>query len=388
MKASFLGKLLGRLERVEAGTLESQFLRLAQEKGFLETVFDTLQEAVVVLDSQARVEYHNRSALRLLPFPSGGAEGQPLGRFLRDLDWPTLLRGSDVVQREIRVTYPEARVLQFNLVPLSDSEPETRWFVAIFHDITQWYRQTVETVESERLNALTLLAAGVAHELGNPLNSLNIHLQLMERELRRLDGESAKRLRKSVEIATREIERLDMIINQFLRAVRPTIPQMVRGQVTEVVEASLALLQAELDDRKILVEREWENPVDEVMLDREQLQQAFYNVIKNAMQAMKGAGLLRISVSQNEHWVWVEFIDNGGGIDAKDMPHVLKPYFTTKSKGTGLGLIIVQRIVREHGGELDLESRPGQGLTVRIKLPRRHPQVRLLEGGHHSQDSV
>ncbi|MFQ3670311.1 MAG: ATP-binding protein [Verrucomicrobiia bacterium] len=380
MKASFLGKLLQRVERLEPDEIQRYLVRLAEQKGFLETIFNTLQEAIVVLDRQARIEYWNRGACRLLSIPEEGAAKVPLARYLRGVPWEELLREQSVT-RKLEVDYPERRTLRFYLLP-ARGEGVGGWgdvYVAIFQDVTAEESAARQNLELERFEALRLLAAGVAHELGNPMNSLDIHLQLMRRELKKLPEKQTAGLRESVEVALREIERLDAIVRQFLQAVRPTLPQLEAGRLEEVVAEALALMGPELKDRDILVERDWKGPSPEVLMDRDQMKQVVFNLIKNSMQAIRGAGLLRLGVKESDGWVELEVTDNGKGIARDDLPHVLEPYFTTKKEGGGLGLMIVQRIVRDHGGELELESEEGRGTTVRVKLPRQQRRVHLLE---------
>lgn len=382
VKASFLGKLLQRVERLEPDEIQRYLVRLAEQKGFLETIFNTLQEAIVVLDAEGRIEYWNRAACRLLSIPEEGAAKVPLARYLRGVPWEELLQQKSV-SRKLEVDYPERRTLRFYLLPAKAESGETGgWgevYVAIFQDVTAEESAARQNLEVERFEALRLLAAGVAHELGNPMNSLDIHLQLMRRELKKLPEKQAAGLRESVEVAQREIERLDAIIRQFLQAVRPTLPKLEPGQVEQVVEETLQLVGPELADRDILVERDWAGRLPEVLMDRDQIKQVVYNLIKNAMQAIAGAGLLRVTIRADDTWVEVAVTDNGRGIARDDLPHVLEPYFTTKKEGSGLGLMIVQRIVRDHGGELELESEEGRGTTVRVKLPRQKRRVHLLQ---------
>src|SRR5207237_2906924 len=206
----------------------------------------------------------------------------------------------------------------------------------------------------ERLNALTLLAAGVAHEIGNPLNSLNIHLQLIEREARKLDGANRPELQESVEVARAEVNRLDSIISQFLRAIRPTRPQLRPENVNSVVEEAVRFFAPEIEDRDIVVEQELRSDLPLLELDRDQMKQVFYNVIKNSFEAMKRRGILRIRTDVEATHVIISFTDTGGGMSAESLSRVFEPYFTTKSAGSGLGLLIVRRNDREHGGELEI----------------------------------
>jgi len=231
------------------------------------------------------------------------------------------------------------------------------------------------------LHALTLLAAGVAHELGNPINSINIHLQLMERDLRQAPPELRSKLEESIRVARGEMDRLDSIITRFLKAVRPTLPDFRDASLSRVVVETLEILQAELKDRNVLVEVDVPEDLPWLRLDFEQIKQAVYNIIKNAMQAMGDKGILNIRGQNTGDAVELIFEDNGTGISLENLPHVLEPYYTTKKRGTGLGLMIVQRIIREHGAELQLESHAGQGTMVRIRFPLRKKQVQLLEEG-------
>ncbi|MDR1190208.1 MAG: PAS domain-containing protein [Verrucomicrobiales bacterium] len=377
MKNSFLGKLMERVEHLEPDELKRHLLRMARENGLLETVFNTLHEAVVVLDASGRVEYCNRAVHKLLPIPADVQTGAPIAKYLRDLDWPSLLMKGQATNKTLEIRYPEPRLLELNLLPVADAATDE--FVAIFHDITQKSADTREVIESERLHALTLLAAGVAHELGNPINSINIHLQLMARDARRAEPKLRAKLQESVRVARAEMDRLDAIINRFLKAIRPTVPEFREAGIGAVLRETLAILQTELDNRNIIVEIEIPDRLPPLRLDVEQIKQAFYNLIKNAMQAMDSKGILTIHAAAADDYVELSFADNGPGISLEDLPRVLEPYYTTKRRGTGLGLMIVQRILREHGAELQLESHSGQGTVVRVRFPLGSKQMRLLE---------
>jgi signal transduction histidine kinase len=379
VKASFLEKLLQRVDHLGQEELQTYLLRMAREIGFMETIFNSLQEAIVVLDSEGRIEYTNHAAQRLLPIPADIPAGSLISKYLRDVDWALLLASGQTSRRLLEIHYPESRSLEFYLLPMQEKDSSDNAFVALFRDVTKQHTDTREAIESERLQALTLLAAGVAHELGNPINSLNIHLQLMERDLKKIPEAQASRLRESIKVARDEMDRLDGIISRFLKAVRPTLPDFREAPLEPLLEEILNGLRAEILDRNLLVEVEVGKNIPLLRLDTEQIKQAFYNIIKNAVQAMRERGILRITVEKNESAVVVTFKDNGSGISLEDIPRVLEPYYTTKQRGTGLGLMIVQRIVQEHGAELQIESFPGKGTTVRIRFPLRQ-QVQLLEG--------
>jgi two-component system, sporulation sensor kinase E len=393
MKASFVEKLIGRLGKIGPEEVQNYFLRLAQEKGFLETVFNSIQEGIIVTDSQGRISYLNNAACQLFGLEAEDSLGKRLDERVRGLEWNALSREA-AVSRDMEIFYPTNRFINFYSVPLLierqsaddklDIVGEQVGHAIILRDITESRRTEQQMLESERLNALTLLAAGVAHEIGNPLNSLNIHLQLIEREARKLNGAKRPELQESIEVARAEINRLDSIIAQFLRAIRPTRPQLRPENINSIVEEAVRFFAPEIKDRDIVVEQELRSDLPLLELDRDQMKQSFYNVIKNSFEAMKSRGILRIRTDMDESHVIVRFTDTGGGISAENLSRVFEPYFTTKTSGTGLGLLIVRRIVREHGGELSIESSEGKGLTLAIRLPYIDRRVRMLEAGDSS----
>jgi two-component system, sporulation sensor kinase E len=374
VKHAFLDKLLNRINRVGPEDLQHYLQQLAQEKGFLETIFNTLKEGVLVIDPKGKILYLNHSLQPLLGMGED-ALGKNVAFYLKDLDWPAILRERRVVSRDLEIFYPEQRLLNFYLVPIESTPPAC---AIIFHDLTSTREQTREAVESGRLNALVLLAAGVAHELGNPLNSLHIHLQLIERDLKKMKDAQAHKLVESARVARAEIARLDTIIDQFLRAVRPGQVKRQPTRINALVEESIAFLHPEIEDRDVLVETDLMKSLPLVSADADALKQAFYNLIKNALQAMGRGGILRIATGRSDTHVLISFADNGCGIAPEHVTRIFDPYFTTKDKGSGLGLFIVRRIVREHGGELMLESDPGRGTTARILLPLAERRMRML----------
>jgi signal transduction histidine kinase len=409
MKAGFLEKLIGRLGRIGPEEVQNYFLRLAQEKGFLETVFNAIQEGIIVTDSSGRITYLNDAACDLFGLEGDDVIGKRLDERVRGLDWESLTQSRGPVTRDMEIFYPANRFINFYIVPLMierrsveektdspsqddgaasndkiDIPAEQVGYAMILRDITESRRSTQQTIESERLNALTLLAAGVAHEIGNPLNSLHIHLQLMERKVRELKEDERQELEQAIEVARAEISRLDSIVTQFLRAIRPSKPQLHPENINTLVEEAVRFFAPEIQDRDIVVEQELRSDLPLLELDRDQMKQAFYNVIKNSFEAMKRHGTLRIRTDRDETHVIISFNDTGGGISAENLSRIFEPYFTTKATGTGLGLLIVRRIVREHGGELSLESKEGQGATLTIRLPYIDRRVRMLEAGTKS----
>jgi len=386
MASGFFDRLVARIDKLNPESLQAQMLRLAQERGFLETIFQTIQEGVLVLDDEGRLLYANRAAEKFTGLDLTRAKGRSILRMLREWDWEHLLdvptTESDwarMVTREVEVSYPEHRFVSVYAVPLSEPDLVEKGVLVILRDVTRERAQEVSAIESERSNAVKLLAAGVAHEIGNPLNALNIHLQLLSRELRDVPDEAMRvSLDDLVNVARTEVERLDAIISQFLRALRPSKPILTPERPTEVLEETLKLLKTEFLNRRIAVSVDMREEVPEVRLDRSQIKQVFFNLIKNALEAMPDGGALRVVFDVGDAFVDISFIDTGKGIPAEEMGQVFEPYHTTKEKGSGLGLMIVQRIIEDHGGEIELSSKPNEGTCFKIRLPRNERRVRML----------
>ncbi len=382
MKSAFWNKLIERLDKLDPGSVQSQFLRLAAERGLLETIFHALREGILVLDAEGRIVYANRGACRLLGMDETAAIGQPMSRWLREIEWRSLLRLDEkewarLVSREIEISYPQHRFLALYLAPLENPADGRLGAVMILRDVTQERDHAVEMVESERLNAILMLAAGVAHEIGNPLNSLGIHLQLLDRELRRLPDEAGAPLRELLDVAQGEIQRLDQILAQFLKAIRPSLPNFERAALPAIVAATVETLAAEIHDRKVVVEVEPAEDLPAAWVDPGQVRQAFFNVIRNAIQAMSGGGVLRISFESSDRLVGAVFQDTGPGIPPGQMGDLFEPFRTTKANGHGMGLMIVQRIVRDHGGTVLVDSLPN-GARIQLNFQRDDQRVRLL----------
>jgi PAS domain S-box-containing protein len=386
-KTSSLDKVLGRLDRLDAAGLRTLVQRLARERGLLDGVFNTLQEGVLVINSTGEIDYSNDAAARLIGFKDEAGAAATLWRLVPGLratfdgeDMAGNSAGRSVITREFELSYPQPRVVRLYMVPFDQAEGDGPRFAIILSDITSEKKTTEELIENEKISSILLLAAGVAHELGNPLNSLTIHLQLIERKLKKLPGsKEADALGDSIRICQGEVSRLDGIIRNFLEAVRPRPPDLAEVNVVEVIEDVLRFQAKELEDRGLKIEGQLPASMPVIMADKNQLKQVFFNLLKNAMEAMQRGGKLGIHVRADDDSVYVLIADTGAGIKQGDIAKLFSPYHTTKTGGHGLGLMIVQRIMRDHGGHVGIESKEGTGTVVTLQFPQKHRRVRMLK---------
>ena len=389
MKNTGLEKILGRIEDLDSVNLGILVQRLARERKMQETVFNTIQDGVIVIDSDGVVQYANDAALGLIGLKENDIGVIRLWKMVPDLAKSINLeevkgkkKSAPVLSREIELNYPEHRVVRLYMVPIDAQvgHDDSGGYVIVLSDVTEERVSMEERIESERIDSIVRLAAGVAHELGNPLNSLTIHLQLIERKIKKLSEQAdAAKLAESLLVCQGEVERLDGIITHFLEAVRPQKPELNELDLLRLVEEVLRVQEAELSDCKLGVKVEFSEELPTILGDSDQIKQVFFNLIKNAMEAMQPNGSLRIIARRDDDYVYLQFVDTGSGISGEDLSKVFQAYYTTKKGGHGLGMMIVERIIRAHGGHINIESRKEAGTAITLQFPQQHRRARLLE---------
>lgn len=391
MKAgkSPLDKVLGRLDDLDEVNLGILVQRLASERKLLETVFDVIRDGILVLDDKGNITYANIQGKRLIGLKDHQSSHVSLLRAAPEIARAIGLdQGNDgmkaeVIVREMEISYPDLRYIRVYAVPIEEAfvkkvESQKVGLAIIMTDITEEKVNLDERIESEKVSSIMDLAAGVAHELGNPLNSIHIHLQVLKRNL---DSKKEKDIKyeKSLSACINEVERLDGIIAHFLKAIRPQEPDFKDTKILNIIEETVLLKKEELNIHKIKVSMEAGVREPIVKGDSQQLKQVFFNVLGNAIEAVKKESTIRIVTGLEENFVYVKIIDHGTGISKEDLSKVFEPYYTTKDTGHGIGMMIVHRIMRDHGGDVGIDSKIGAGTIVTLRFPRNSNRPKLLE---------
>jgi len=308
----------------------------------------------------------NHAAVEILGLPSGPKSGQRLADLSPHLA-AVVAEKQEAHRAEVTVPRRDsAQVLGVSVSLLTDHQNEARGRIVNFQDLTAMRRMEERIKRSEHLASLGRIAAGIAHEIRNPLASISGSLELL-RTAQGLDAED----RKLMEIALREIERLNGLITDFLDYARPRPPRLEPidlGQEIHVLAGAIAgLMTGETAPTVHVAEA---RPGLWVQADRDQLSGLLWNMLRNSAEAGEQR---RVEIRVGEHddaHLFLAVSDRGAGIDPEQLPHIFEPFFTTKEKGTGLGLATVHRIVQDHGGTIEVSSAAGQGTTFTISLPR------------------
>lgn len=379
-KASFLDRFIERLDTIDSNSLQAYIVHLFRERGFFESVFNAIQEGILVIDRHLSIKYFNHAAKSLLGLPDDCRKLKII-KLLPQLDWRKILGGdveawTRLARQEIEIAYPTQRWLQVYIVPQEDENE--RFATIILHDVTERRQQTDAELESRTAGVVAMLAGSVAHEIGNPLNSLYLNLQLLEHDLK--DGESFDRdeALETVACCRGEVQRLDNLIRQFLNAVRPAAMEFQQVDLRQLLLDTLKFMRHELDLRSLTVRCDFPDAWPMISGDAEQLKQAFYNIIKNAAQAMSSGGELLISGEVDDNCIRLGFADSGKGANVRELSTMFEPFASFKKGGNGLGMMIIERVVRAHGAELLLDTAPDAGMTLTISFPREGRRVRML----------
>ncbi len=380
MKKTLLDKIVDRWDRLSELERRQLVQRFSTELTLLNEVLDAMKDGVIIFDHSGVATLVNRAAAHIYGREAGDLLEMSFETLVgHTCTWAELSSSGYSITRDLQVHYPKSRHYQFFMTPLGtvQEEDEQRAYLLVIEDDTEKIMEGELEAEAEQMNLLSFLASGVAHELGNPVNSLGLNLQLMQRKLRKLPDDEGMTDLLSSSLA--EVKRLDALIRQFLQSMRPSKLKLSKVEINDVINRVLEQLQPEIAAREIIIHQEFSEKLPLLDADEGQLFQVFYNLIRNAYQSIADSeGGVHIRTSFTDADVIVQVSDTGCGISHEMMGSLYEPFRSTKKSGNGLGLLIVRRIVKEHGGSLGIASREGEGTTVSVTLPRAERMIRLL----------
>ncbi len=379
---SITQKIISRLDTIDRQVLEQHLSDLSQTCALYRELFKNLDEGVLLLDRLRTILLINDRALDLLGLPDTERNKKKWLNALADPALaPFMIRNLNQPQmkkvEEVSVIRPRELHLRFFFMPLPGSaEAQTAIFIV---DRTQEQTRTLEREQLSRMTDLMNLTAGIAHEIGNPLNALSIHMQLLKKENRVLPDKHGKAFTNRLSVMESEINRLDKIIRNFLRATRRAPLRFSLGNLNTLIEEILDVMRPEALRQKVKVEFYEDSKLPLFLMDRLRLYQAMINLIKNSLEAMPRGGRLLMRLTHRDRVAALRIEDSGCGISEEHLPHIFDAFYTTKEQGTGLGLVSVFQAVSEHGGKIDVSSTPGKGTVFTLYLPLRVPKLQIVK---------
>lgn len=388
----FIQKVFQKFEKLDQDKIKAIMVELTTEKELYKLVFDSMIEGVIVTNRDNKVILINRAMENFISLSKKRIYLRDLEEYNFDqeirnvLDY-ALLKNQKILDREIYIRRTD-KTFMLSVFPLLN-ENESVGNVIILVDITEKKMREMQLRQAESLAALTTLSAGVAHEIKNPLTSIDIHFQLLDKEIARLSKTNVKNMKNLLAIVKEEIDRLNSIVQDFLFAVRPMSMNLSMENINEILRELVDFLQYEFMEADINVVLELDEGLPDVVVDRKYLRQALLNIIKNSIDAIHDGGEIRIKTEEAPNGdVLVHIIDDGEGIKEEILGKIFEPYFTTRKFGTGLGLVIVYKIIKEIGGDIKVMSKEGEGTVFFVWLPVIEKKKKLLTYGEADESKA
>ena len=385
----FLQRALEKIEKMDRTQIRQFVSDIARDNELLEMVMESMSDGVVVTDREDNILMANKSAERMLPFSTDDLIEKPLDQAIGDKEIREFLKenlhGLDrILDREFTLGNGYSRTLSLSIMPLVRQGWITGNVIHI-EDVTEKRAKEARLRRAESLAALTTLTAGVAHEIKNPLGSIGIHLELMKKEMSGKQQIETQKVMENLLIIKEEVDRLNRIVMDFLFTVRPMNAELSYDELNRVVRELLDFMKFEIAGAGITVDTDLAKANPQILMDERYMKQAVLNILKNAISAMPDGGMLRVRTVQKGNELLLKISDTGVGIPDEHMEKIFEPYFTTKDFGSGLGLTLVYKIVKEHMGDIEINSKVGEGTSITLRFPVPQKEKRLIGYSEEAQ---
>jgi two-component system, sporulation sensor kinase E len=386
LSSGFIKKVLKKVQngKVSEENIKKILFDVQKDRELYESIFESIIEGVIVLDENNKVQYVNNTALNLFELELKNVIDRNISEIfdnkgISDLFIDLNEAGNKILNKEIEIGhFDESTVIRMNVFPLKKKSSVIGTIIMLL-DITANKREQNKLRRAESLASLTTLAAGVAHEIKNPLSSIDIHIQLMERMIEELPKKQREKFRNMSGIISEEIDRLNRIVSDFLFSVRPTILDKKLVNLEKLFHRLLELVSLKAKEKGVRFTLKVEQNFPEVVCDPNYIRNALLNIVKNSIEACNEDNEIIITIHRESNNAIIKISDTGKGIPKDKLNKIFEPYFTTKDFGTGLGLTIVYKIIKEHDGDISVSSTEGKGTIFKITLPVFGDKVKLLE---------
>ncbi len=345
---------------------------LIRVKAFSDNVVENLPIGLLAIDADGKIASFNQTAELVLKLTSREVLGKMAGEILpREIEaLTTQLKGEkEIIEKEIDCPLKDGKSIPMDVsVSLLEGDNGTfLGYIILFRDLTEIQELKREIERSQRLASLGKLAAGIAHEIRNPLSSIKGFATFFNERFKDMPE-----YQSTAEIMVKEVDRLNRVITQLLEFARPLEVIKKPASIQLLIQHSLKMIEGEAKSKNISITTKFSHKINEVHIDQDRINQVLLNLYLNAVEAMEDGGVLSVALSWEDDTqkVRITVSDTGAGIKKEDMVHIFDPYFTTKQSGTGLGLAIVHKIIESHKGEIKVESEHGKGTIVTIILPQ------------------
>ncbi len=369
----FMRKAIKKSETMNESQLKNFVKLIADEYALLDSTMDSLQGGVIVVNKNNKIIRSNRTAARILESHLSDSQEKNVWEYVNEIPVRNFIAAaiqneSGRISKEFNLcTDDKTKYIEVVVLPLV-KEKKIKGTVITIYDITEKRKEEIKTRRLESLASLTNVAAAVAHEIKNPLAAISIHLQLLKK-ITVNNAPAEEKTKKHIFVIEEEIERLNKIVVDFLFAVRPLKFEFAPVDVNSVLKNLCETFFDEFDGKGITMSLNLAENLPKIQGDERFLRQVFMNILTNAGAAMPSGGFLDIATNAKTDFITVTVSDSGQGILPENLNKIFEPYFTTKHDGTGLGLTIAYKIIKEHGGDISVYSDFGMGTSFRFMLP-------------------